>query len=94
MKKLIMSLLIISSISLQAATDGKMKMKMEVDRTPNMIIINIIPETEEEYMRLLEIIEKSKDKPLIDRLQKHLETLKNEKSYLKVKEEKNVQKKQ
>lgn len=93
MKKLIMSLLIISSISLQAATDGKMKMKMEVDRTPNMIIINIIPETEEEYMRLLEIIEKSKDKPLIDRLQKHLETLKNEKSYLKVKEEKNVQKK-
>ena len=89
-----MSLLIISSISLQAATDGKMKMKMEVDRTPNMIIINIIPETEEEYMRLLEIIEKSKDKPLIDRLQKHLETLKNEKSYLKVKEEKNVQKKQ
>lgn len=94
MKKLIMSLLIISSISLQAATDGKMKMKMEVDRTPNMIIINIIPETEEEYMRLLEIIEKSKDKPLIDRLQKHLETLKKEKSYLKVKEEKNVQKKQ
>lgn len=93
MKKLIMSLLIISSISLQAATDGKMKMKMEVDRTPNMIIINIIPETEEEYMRLLEIIEKSKDKPLIDRLQKHLETLKNEKSYLKVKEEKNVRKK-
>lgn len=88
MKKLIMSLLIISSISLQAATDGKMKMKMEVDRTPNMIIINIIPETEEEYMRLLEIIEKSKDKPLIDRLQKHLETLKNEKSYLKVKEDK------
>lgn len=89
MKKLIMSLLIISSISLQAATDGKMKMKMEVDRTPNMIIINIIPETEEEYIRLLEIIEKSKDKPLIDRLQKHLETLKNEKSYLKVKEDKN-----
>lgn len=88
MKKLIMSLLIISSISLQAATDGKMKMKMEVDRTPNMIIINIIPETEEEYMRLLEIIEKSKDKPLIDRLQKHLETLKNEKSYLKAKEDK------
>lgn len=88
MKKLIMSLLIISSISLQAATDGKMKMKMEVDRTPNMIIINIIPETEEKYMRLLEIIEKSKDKPLIDRLQKHLETLKNEKSYLKVKEDK------
>lgn len=88
MKKLIIFLLIISSISLQAATDGKMKMKMEVDRTPNMIIINIIPETEEEYMRLLEIIEKSKDKPLIDRLQKHLETLKNEKSYLKVKEDK------
>lgn len=88
MKKLIMSLLILTSISLQAATDSKMKMKMTVDKTPNMIIINIIPETEEEYMRLLEIIERSKDKPLIDRLQKHLETLKNEKSYLKVKEDK------
>lgn len=88
MKKLIIFLLIISSISLQAATDGKMKMKMTVDKTPNTIIINIIPETEKEYIRLLEIIEKSNDKTLIDRLQKHLETLKNEKSYLKVKEDK------
>lgn len=94
MKKMILSLLIISSISLQAATDRKMKMKMELDKSnPNVIIINVIPETENEYMRLLEIIEKSKDKPLIDRLQKHLETLKKEKSYLKIKEEKYVQKK-
>lgn len=93
MKKIILSLFIIFSISIQAVTDRKMKMKMEVDRTPNMIIINIIPETEKEYIRLLEIIEKSQNKELVEKLKKHLENLKEKKSYLIVKEEKNVQKK-
>lgn len=93
MRKIILSLLVILSVSTQAATDRKMKMKMEVDRTPNMIVINIIPETEKEYIRLLEIIEKSQNKEVVEKLKKHLETLKEKKSYLIVKEEKNVQKK-
>lgn len=93
MRKIILSLLVILSVSAQAATDRKMKMKMEVDRTPNMIVINIIPETEKEYIRLLEIIEKSQNKKVLEKLKKHLETLKEKKSYLIVKEEKNVQKK-
>lgn len=93
MRKIILSLLVILSVSTQAATDRKMKMKMEVDRTPNMIVINIIPETEKEYIRLLEIIEKSQNKEVVEKLKKHLETLKEKKSYLIVKEEKDVQKK-
>lgn len=93
MRKIILSLLVILSVSTQAATDRKMKMKMEVDRTPNMIVVNIIPETEKEYIRLLEIIEKSQNKEVVEKLKKHLETLKEKKSYLIVKEEKDVQKK-
>lgn len=93
MRKIILSLLVILSVSTQAATDRKMKMKMEVDRTPNMIVINIIPETEKEYIRLLEIIEKSQNKEVVEKLKKHLEILKEKKSYLIVKEEKDVQKK-
>ena len=91
MKKLIVSLLLILSVVAQAATDRNMKMKMELDKSnPNIIIINIVPESEDEYERLKEIIEKNPNKSFAIKIKKYLE---KEKSNLNVKEEKNVQKK-
>lgn len=91
MKKLILSLLLILSVAAQAVTDRNMKMKMELDKSnPNVIIINIVPESEDEYERLKEIIEKNLNKSFAIKIKKYLE---KEKSNLKVKEEKNVQKK-
>lgn len=91
MKKLILSLLLILSVAAQAVTDRNMKMKMELDKSnPNVIIINIVPESEDEYERLKEIIKKNPNKSFAIKIKKYLE---EEKSNLKVKEEKNVQKK-
>lgn len=77
MKKIILLLFITYSIFSLATTDKNMKMKMELDKSnPNFLVINIVPESEEEYERLKKIIE-NKEK---------------EKSDLKYKEEKNESK--
>lgn len=89
MKKLILSLLLILSVAAQAVTDRNMKMELDKSN-PNVIIINIVPESEDEYERLKEIIEKNPNKSFAIKIKKYLE---KEKSNLKVKEEKNVQKK-
>lgn len=89
---MILLLLLILSVAVQAVTDRNMKMKMELDKSnPNVIIINIVPESEDEYERLKEIIEKNPNKSFAIKIKKYLKDL--EKSNLKIKEEKNVQKK-